>query len=44
MQEENKQEEAKQESKPDETGGFHIEGHVKIFDPESDEVIRNIRG
>ena len=24
--------------KPDEQGGFHIEGHIKIFDPESKEV------
>lgn len=24
--------------KPDETGGFHVEGHIKIFDPETKEV------
>lgn len=24
--------------KPDEQGGFHIEGHIKIFDPETKEV------
>jgi|SRR6056300_1218000 len=24
--------------KPDETGGFHIEGHIKIFDPQTKEV------
>lgn len=23
---------------PDETGGFYLQGHVKIFDPESKEV------
>lgn len=27
-----------QERKPNETGGFHFEGHIKIFDPESGEV------
>lgn len=26
------------EKKPDETGGFHFEGHIKIFDPETKEV------
>jgi hypothetical protein len=25
-------------SKPDEVGGFNIEGHIKIFDPETNEV------
>lgn len=25
-------------SKPNETGGFHFEGHIKIFDPENGEV------
>jgi len=34
----------KKEKKPDEAGGFHVEGHIKIFDPESKEIIRNIRG
>lgn len=24
--------------KPDENGGFHVEGHIKIFDPETKEV------
>jgi hypothetical protein len=24
--------------RPDEDGGFHFEGHIKIFDPESNEV------
>ena len=27
-----------QNKKPDEQGGFHIEGHIKIFDPETQEV------
>lgn len=27
-----------QQTKPNETGGFHFEGHIKIFDPESKEV------
>ena len=47
MNEENKlknKSEVKKERKPDDTGGFHLEGHVKIFDPENNEVIRNIRG
>jgi len=26
------------EKKPNETSGFHFEGHIKIFDPESGEV------
>lgn len=26
------------DKKPNETGGFHFEGHIKIFDPESGEV------
>jgi hypothetical protein len=26
------------EKKPNETGGFHFEGHIKIFDPETEEV------
>ena len=26
------------EQKPNETSGFHIEGHIKIFDPETKEV------
>jgi hypothetical protein len=26
------------ENKPNETSGFHFEGHIKIFDPESGEV------
>jgi hypothetical protein len=27
-----------QEARPNETGGFHFEGHIKIWDPESAEV------
>jgi len=27
-----------QEKRPNETGGFHFEGHIKIFDPETKEV------
>lgn len=26
------------EKKPNETGGFHFEGHIKIFDPETNEI------
>jgi len=28
----------KSESRPNETGGFHFEGHIKIFDPQTKEV------
>jgi len=28
----------KPEQKPHETGGFHFEGHIKIFDPQTQEV------
>lgn len=28
----------KPETRPNETGGIHFEGHIKIFDPESREV------
>lgn len=31
------------ERKPDETGGIHVQGHIKIFDPESGEVFINKR-
>lgn len=31
------------ETRPNETGGFHFEGHIKIWDPESGEVIRDKR-
>ena len=26
------------EAKPNETGGFHVEGHIKIYDPETKEI------
>ena len=29
----------KSEKLPNETGGFHFEGHIKIFDPKSGEVL-----
>lgn len=32
-----------QESRPNETGGFHFEGHIKIWDPETGEIIRDKR-
>jgi hypothetical protein len=28
----------KSQSRPNETGGFHFEGHIKIFDPQTKEV------
>lgn len=28
-----------QDKQPDEVGGIHVQGHIKIFDPESGEVI-----
>lgn len=31
------------EKKPDEKGGIHIQGHIKIFDPETQEVFVNKR-
>jgi hypothetical protein len=27
-----------EEKRPDESGGFHVEGHIKIFDPSTKEV------
>lgn len=27
------------QKRPDEAGGIHVEGHVKIFDPNSMEII-----
>jgi hypothetical protein len=41
MEEENIYEQ--QSDTPDEKSGFHIEGHIKIFDPESDEVYVSAR-
>lgn len=32
------QQNTQQSSRPNETGGFHFEGHIKIFDPETKEV------
>ncbi len=34
----------KENRRPDEASGFHIEGHIKIFDPENDKVFINSRG
>jgi hypothetical protein len=31
------------EPKPDEMNGFHCEGHLKIFDPETEEVFVSAR-
>jgi hypothetical protein len=31
------------QKRPNETGGFHFEGHIKIFDPESGEVFQDKR-
>jgi len=31
------------QKKPDENGGFHIQGHIKIFNPETQEVYVNKR-
>lgn len=31
------------ERNPDERGGIHVQGHVKIFDPETKEVFVNGR-
>ncbi len=32
------QQNTQQNTRPNETGGFHFEGHIKIFDPETKEV------
>lgn len=32
-----------QKKQPDEQSGIYIQGHVKIFDPETDEVFMNGR-
>ena len=32
------QQNIQQNPRPNETGGFHFEGHIKIFDPETNEV------
>lgn len=35
---ENHQDTIKTDKKPNEMGGFHFEGHIKIFDPENGEI------
>ena len=35
---ENNQQIKQPQTRPNETGGFHFEGHIKIFDPETKEV------
>jgi hypothetical protein len=32
-----------QQTRPNETGGFHFEGHIKIFDPQTGEVFQDKR-
>ena len=42
----NKQEEkveTQPQNQPDERGGIHIQGHIKIFDPETKEVFMDGR-
>ncbi len=34
----------KPESKPNETGGFYFSSHVKIYDPNTKEVLMQKRG
>ena len=43
MSDKNK-DEVKKLTKPDEKGGVHVEGHIKIFDPETKEVYVSKRG
>ena len=38
MSEQNPQNNQSPQAKPNEVGGFHFEGHIKIFDPETQEV------
>jgi hypothetical protein len=38
-----KNETPQQNSRPNEVGGFHFEGHIKIFDPKTGEVFRDKR-
>jgi hypothetical protein len=35
---ENNDQTKQQQTRPNETGGFHFEGHIKIFDPQNGEV------
>lgn len=37
-QEKNMEDTLKQQQKPNETGGFYFEGHIKIFDPQTGET------
>jgi hypothetical protein len=39
----NEQVEIEYKKKPDEQGGILVEGHIKIFDPESQEIFVNRR-
>ena len=32
------------QARPNETGGFHFEGHIKIHDPNTKEVLVQTRG
>ena len=32
------------QKKPDERGGIYLQGHLKIFDPETQEVLVETRG
>lgn len=36
-------EQKQEQAKPDEIGGINLQGHVKIFDPETNEVFVNER-
>ena len=38
-----KNEKSKENSQPNETAGWHFEGHIKIFDPETGEVFQDKR-
>jgi hypothetical protein len=38
-----KNEKPKENSQPNETAGWHFEGHIKIFDPETGEVFQDKR-
>jgi hypothetical protein len=35
---ENNDQTKQQQTRPNETGGFHFEGHIKIFDPQNGEI------
>lgn len=39
MQNENKDKEIETPPKPDENSGIYIRGHIKIFDPETGEIL-----